>query len=104
MKYEGPRLNGLYFHYFFLKFFVWQPRLALHLSFVCINCVDGIVQDPGNLFDIADAHPDQCEYPKFGIQELVVFKNNTVIFFEIGIKNGDEVGKEFKEDFVEADE
>ena len=98
------RLNRHYFHDFFLKFFVGKQRLALHLGFVGINGVDGIVQDPGNFLSIADAHPDEGEDAKFGIQELVVFQDNTVFFFEIRIKNGDKVGKEFQEDFVEADE
>ena len=96
-------LHRLDLHYFFLKFLVGEHRLALHFGFVGVDRVDGVIEDPGNFFSIADAHPDESEDAKFGIQELVVFENNAVLFPEIGIKNGNKIGKQFQENFVEAD-
>jgi hypothetical protein len=69
----------LYQHYSFLKLIIGDKRAVLHLGFVGVNGVNGVVKDLRNGFVLVYPEADEGEDAQLRIQQVVGIKVHPVL-------------------------
>ena len=83
------------------EFFVGDDGFVFDPGLVCIDGVDGILEDAGDLFVFVDAHADEREDAKVGVEEFVVFQLDLIFFGEQVVEALNKIREEFEEHLVE---
>jgi len=73
-------LYRLYRHNRILKFIIGDKRFGFNTGFVIIDSINGVFQDVGYLFRIANTQPYQGTNPQVGVEQLIGQKLHAVFF------------------------